>query len=133
MIFSFKLPALFVTVSRERLAADIRHFMTQGSHILFSNSQGMGNEGKLEIKSVYFKLEGEERIDYKADLVALNSRNSREHSISRGVGKGKDYYIKNLRFLKEILPVNELKDFSTNKRVGNHTFYSGIIQDPMKE
>lgn len=134
MKFDFQIPALFVPVERVWIADAVKYFKTKDLLYFYTDSKGIANAGKLGIKSVYFKLKGEGRIDFKADFVALTTQNPKEHRLFEEAGEGKYYYgFKNLRFLKESVPISNLKYYSTDNPLRNDVPGACIVQDPMNE
>lgn len=89
----------------------------------------------LPIKSIYFKIKGSKEIAVKADFLELAEENPASFRLPGSETKtGKYYYgYKNLRELKRVVDLIDLKYFKSQKNLRTDVPGSCIIIDPNVE
>ena len=126
--------AVFAPIERKWIEMAVEYF-EQGNNFLYfyTNSKNIGNAEKVGVKKIYFKIKGENFISAAADFVELLTENPKVNIFEVNAEiKAKYFYsFKNLKVLKQKIPLSEVTRFPSKKILRNDTPGVCVINDPL--
>lgn len=127
-----KQPAIFSPI-KEIWIKEAMDYFSQGNRILYfyTDSNLISKAEELDVGNIYFKVKGENYVCAVAEFVDLTTINPKNNRLSSSVNvEGKYYYgFKNLKLLKNKIPLDEIKHYPSGLVLRDDTPGPCIVYD----